>query len=301
MAIKEQWAELLEPGLRTIFEVQMEALAAASPVPALFNVISSDKASEYFMGIGGFGDWKEYEGRIEYDHNDQLYKTTLTHKTYTDAFKVEMELVEDDLYNVINSRPRGMALSAARTREKHAASIFNNAFSSSYTGGDAVALCATNHPLSPTHASDTHGNKGTSALTYDSLVTTRRLMREYVDDRGELIPMNPDTLVVPAELEENAFSIVQTMNKVDVADYHANFIGSRINRVVVWDYLTNAKDWFVLDSQLAKIHLLWIDRSPIDFAMDPTSNFSLEARYRGRGRWSYGFSDWRWIYGHDVT
>ena len=75
MAISEQWAELLEPGLRSIFQVQRDALAARSVVPVLFNVVTSSKAEEHDLGMGGFSDWHEYEGAIEYDDNEQLYKT----------------------------------------------------------------------------------------------------------------------------------------------------------------------------------------------------------------------------------
>jgi len=39
----------------------------------------------------------------------------------------------------------------------------------------------------------------------------------------------------------------------------------------------------------------------LDFAMDPTSDYTLEARFRGYMRYSYGWSDWRWVYGHTVT
>ena len=131
MAISEQWAELLEPGLRAIFEAQREALAAESRIPALFNVVPSTKAEEHDLGMGGFGDWPEYEGAIEYDDPEELYKVTYTHVEYVKGFKVERKLVDDDQYNVINRRPRGLALSAVRTREKHAASVFNNAFSTS--------------------------------------------------------------------------------------------------------------------------------------------------------------------------
>jgi len=77
-------------------------------------------------------------------------------------------------------------------------------------------------------------------------------------------------------------------------------VQSRIKSVVVWDYLTDEESWFVLDSGLAKMHLLWIDREPLEFAMDPASDFRLEARYRGYMRYSYGWSDWRGVYGHNV-
>lgn len=95
MAISEQWAELLEPGLRQVFYTQRDALAATSRIPMLFNVIGSTKAQEHFLGVGGMGDWAEYRGAIEYDDFDQLYKTTLTHKEYVKGFKVERKLVDD--------------------------------------------------------------------------------------------------------------------------------------------------------------------------------------------------------------
>lgn len=301
MAISEQWAQLLEPGLRAIFSVQRAALAAASKIPMLFNVEGSTKAQEHYLGAGGMSDWDVYEGAIEYDDFDQLYKTTFTHVEYVKGFKVERKLVDDDQYNQINARPRQLALSEVRTREKNAASVFNNAFSSSYTGGDSVALCSSSHPLAPTHSGDTHDNAGTTALDYQAVVDTRELMRAFVDDREELIPVTPDILLVPPELEEEAYTIWRTMNKPDTADFHDNFVQGFLRQVIVWDYLTDANNWFLIDSAMAKEFLIWLNRIPTEFAMDPTSDFRLEARFRGYARYSYGWSDWRFVYGHEVT
>jgi phage major head subunit gpT-like protein len=309
MAISEQWAQLLEPGLRSIFNITFGELAAASRIPMLFNVMNSAKSSEYFLGVGGMSDWNAYKGTIEYDDPEQGYKTTLTHEEYSKGFKVERKLVDDDLYNVINQRPRGLALSAARTREKHAASVFNNAFSTSYAGGDSQPLCeSAGHPYSPSNAS-TQTNEGSYALTYDNIVTVRRLMREFKDDRGELIPINPDTLLVPPELEATGYEALNTFNagstqQADLTDYAARLVGAgaphSVN-LIVWDYLTDANAWFMIDSRLAKEHLLWLDRTQMEFALDPTSNFRLEARYRGYMRYSYGWSDWRWVYGNNPS
>lgn len=301
MAISAQWAELLEPGLRAIFNTQRDALVAESRIPALYNVVSSNKAQEHDLGMGGFGDWEQYAGRIEYDENDQLYKTTYTHVEYVRGFKVERKLVDDDQYNVINKRPSGLALSAVRTREKHAASVFNNAFSSSYIGSDGEQLCDTAHPLSPETGARTHGNMGTTALDYDAVIATRKLMRAYVDDRGEMVPVNPNTILVPPELEDTAWQIANTINKPGTADNDGNFVRSTGLRVIVWDYLTDPNNWFMLDPALAKLYLNWFDRVPLEFEMDPTSDFTLEARFRGYMRYSYGFSDWRWVYGHEVA
>lgn len=298
--ISEQWAELLEPGLREIFNVTRDALAAESRIPTLFSVQSSTKAQEHFLGAGSMSDFQEYEGAIPYDDLDELYKTTFTHAEYAKGFTVERKLVDDDQYGMITPQPRQLALAAMRTREKHGASVFNNAFSASYVGGDAVALCGS-HPLSPTHSGDTHSNTGTTALSYDAVVATRKLMRSYVDDRNELIPVNPDTLIVPPELEDTAYTIVNSQLKPGTGNNDANYASSLVRQVVVWDYLTDANNWFLADSMLAKNHLLWLDRVPLEFAVDPTSDFNLKANYRAYMRYSYGWSDWRWVYGHNVT
>jgi len=306
MAISENWAELLEPGLRQIFEITRAPLVAQSVIPVLFDVQTSTENAEDHLGLGGFGDWNEYEGAIEYDENDQGYKTTLTHKEYVRGFKVERKLVDDDQYNIINARPRGLALAAQRTREKHAAEVFIYSFTATgYNGGDGVSLCDGSHPYSPENAS-TQDNEGTSALSYDSVVETRRLMREFKDDRGELVPINPDLILVPPELEETASRIVNTMNGgspqiPDQANFADNFVQRQGIRYLVWDYLTDANDWWMIDSQLAKLYLKWYDRVPLEFTMDPTSDFRLEARFRGYMRYSYGWADWRWVYGHTVT
>ncbi len=300
MAITEQWAQLLEPGLRAIFEKQRTALAAESRLPALFNMQSSSKAQEHDLSVGAFGTWDEYEGLINYDDNEQGFKTTYTPVEYTKGFKVERKLVDDDLYNVINKRPAGLARSAVLTREEHGASVFNNAFSSSYVGGDSVELCGA-HPYSPSNAS-TQSNAGSTALSYEAVVATRKLMRAFTDDRGNLVQINPSLILVPPELEDTANDIVETMSGAPgTADNSNNFVRGVGISYLVWDYLTDANNWFLLDTGLANMYSNWFDRVPLEFAMDPTSDFSLEARFRGYMRYSYGWSDWPWIYGHEVA
>lgn len=300
MAISEQWAELLEPGLREIFMQTSAALAAQSRIPMLFDVIPSGKAAEDFLSVGGMGNWEEYKGAIEYDDLNKGYKTTLTHAEYVRGFVIERKLVEDDQYSVFRDRPAELAMAAMRTREIHAASVFNNAFSTSYLGGDGKPLCEDDHPKGPSN-SGALDNEGALALSYANVVLTRQYMRAWTDDRGNLIPRNPDTILVPPELEDTAYEIVRTANVPSTADYRANFVQGFVRNVIVWDYLTDANAWFLIDSAAAKLALKWIDRVPLEFALDPTSDFNLQSRWRGYMRYSYGFKDWRWVYGNNPS
>jgi phage major head subunit gpT-like protein len=298
--ISENWAALLEPGLRQIFDTTRTGLAAVSRIPTLYNVLNSQKAQEHDLGIGGMSDWKEFKGAIEYDTFEKGFQTTYTHAEFAQGIAIERKLVDDDLYNIINARPRQLAISAMRKREKDAASLFNNAFSASYLGGDGKALCATDHPLSPSNATG-QSNKGTTALSYSSIVATRQLMRAYLDDRGELVAINPDTILVPPELEATAYEQLRSELKPDTANNNISFVNSLGIRVVVWDYLTDSNNWFMMDSQLMSLYLNWFERIPLEFVSHPASDFDLVARYRGYMRYSYGWSDWRFVYGHEVA
>lgn len=301
MAISEGFANLLEPGLRSIFFLQVDMLAAAAKMPLLFGVDTSSKASEKDLGIGGLADWKEYKGAIEYDDNYEGYKTTYTHTKFVRGFKVDEDLVNDQQYNIINKKPKALALAAGRKREKDAADIFNNAFASGL-GADSQYLCDGSHPFGPSNTASTQNNAGTSAISRASIISTRELMRSFTDDRGELIQVMPDTLLVPPELEEDAYIEARTPLKTGSGDNDLSFINSLGLKVIVWDYLTDANNWFMIDSQMAKAGMLnWIDRYPISFALDPTSDFRMEARYRGKMRYSLGWSDWKFVFGHLVT
>ena len=300
--ISENFGALLLPGLRRIFYDQYAALAAESRIPMLFNVLSSTKAVETDRGVGAFADWREYEGTIEYDEMEQLYEKNYTHVQFARGFTVERALYDDDQYNIINKKPAGLAMAAMRKREKDAAIVFNYAFtdSAAYHGSDGEELCASTHEYSPTNAS-TQTNAGSTALSYQAVVDTREAMRAFQDDRANLIPVTPDLILVPPELEEEVHSIVSTLNKVDITDYHTNFVAAKGLQYMVWDYLTDANNWFLIDRGLMKMYLTWFDRVPVEFAEDPTGDYNLQARYRGYMRYSYGYSDWRWVYGHAVT
>ena len=303
MAISEQWPELLEPGLRAIFFKQTAALAGTAKAPMLFDINPSDKAEEHDLAVGGFRDWGEYTGIIEYDNNYQGFKTTYTPKEFVDGFKVERKLIHDDLYNIINKRPFGLATAGMRKREKDAANIFNNAFTASgeSLGADSQSLCDGAHPHSPANLTSTQNNSGTSALSKESIIATHKLMELFTDDRGELITVVPDTLLVPKNLEPDAWLEANNPMETDSADRNESFVNSLGLKIIPWHYLTDDNNWWLIDSTLMKQHLNWFDLEPMEFVMDPASDFNLEAKFRGYMRYSLGWSDWPWIFGHEVA
>lgn len=292
----ENFGYLLDPGLRKIFMDEFQL--PGSQIDSLFGVEKSTKAVEYDLGIGGLGDLEEFTGTIGYGDFSQQYRTSYTHREWVKGIKIERKLVDDDQYSVINKRPQSLAMVAKRTKEKHAASVFNNAFNTSvFTGGDTHALCANAH----THvgSDETQDNLYTSALSPTALATARLGMRSFMDETDNLINSMGDLLLVPPELEQTAYEIVNTDREVDSANNNANFLKGKF-KVVVWDYLTDSDNWFLIDSKYSKLFLKWFDRIPTEFNKDKDFDTYI-SKWSVYQRYSYGFSDWKWILGSQVS
>lgn len=292
----ENFGLLLDPGLRKIF--MDEYMMPGSMIDQLYGVENSSKAVEYDYAIGGLGDLEEFDGTIPYSDFSGQYRVSYTHKEWVKGLKIERKLVDDDQYSVINKRPATLALVAKRTKEKHASSIFNNAFNTTiFAGGDTLALCASAHTSVGT--ATTQSNSGSTALSETSLAAARLAMRNYLDETDNLINSMGDVLLVPPELEQTAWEITMSDKKVDTANNNSNFFKSRY-RVVVWDYLSDTNNWFLIDSKYAKLFLKWFNRVPVEFNKDKDFDTYL-SKWSTYTRYSYGFSDWKWVYGSNVS
>jgi len=303
--ISEQWPRFVLPIVRR--EWYNRLIAVPSPASQFYGIERSTSSVEYSQGIGSGGLVPEYnssaaEGKaaaIEYDSFNPLYEKTFTHKEYAKGLEIGRKLYDDNQSGLIRRKAATLGDEYGTTRATHMASVFNNAFSSSYLGADGKALCATDHPTSPT-VSTAVVNKGTSALSYAAIVATMQAGKKMKDDRGNPLPFNYDVLYVPVELEATAIEETKGLLKPGIADNTASALQGAGLRIVADPYLTDANNWFMIDSMKSNLHLLWFDRVSPELSMDPTSDFNLVARYRGYMRYSFGWDSFQWVYGHEV-
>lgn len=297
--------------LRDVFFDQLTSIADPNQdILQFFNMQNSTEAVERDEGIGGFSNIPAYTGTIPYQSFEQLYQKTYTPIEFADGLAVERKLVDDDRYNVISRRTELFGMAYDRTIYADATAVFSNAFSTTYTRfdntvinvacGDGKALCATDHPLSPTNAG-TQSNKGTGALTYDNVIAARQAMYAFTDSKGNPLVSSPDVLLVPTSLDATADKILQSPGDPNTANRAANVVGTGGLRKVMSRYLTDQNDWFLIDSRLAGMYLNWFWRMRPEFEFDPTSVYQLTYRYRGYMRYSYGANAWWWIYGNSVA
>jgi len=292
----ENFGYLLDPGLRKVFEAEYNL--PDTKREKLFGVENSSKAVEYDYALGSLGDLSEFDGTIPYDTLSGQYRVSYTHKEWVKGMKIERKLVDDDQYSVINRQPQALALVAKRTQEKHASSVFNNAFNTSvFAGGDALALCASAHTQVGT--ATTQSNAGSSALSATALAAARLAMRDFRDDQDNLLMTQSDLLLVPPELEQTAYELTQSDGKPGTADNDPNFLKGKF-QVIVWDYLSDANNWFLMDSRLAKMYLKWFNRVPVEFNKDKDFDTYI-SKWSTYTRYAYGFSHWSFIYGANVS
>ena len=301
------FADLLKPGLKSIFDIGMSR--PATMIEMLFKIESSTRFEEQYQGMGTTGLVTVFDGTVPYVDYDAGYRTDIRNYEFAQGIQVERRLVDDEQYNQINQRASNMADSFQTTRETDAVNIFINGFTDSGTnrmgastnGADGVGLLSAAHPHSPANSSTTQANEGTLALTIDNLDTTRQAMRNFTDDAGQLLGINPNMLLVPPELERTATQLVseRALYEPGSAQYDVNMFSGRF-QPVVWDRLTDSNAWFLIDSNLMKQHLIWQWRIRPEFSTADDFD-GLTAKFRGYMRYGIGWTDWRWVYGQNPS
>jgi len=215
-------------------------------------------------------------------------------------FIVTEEAVSDNKFMAISDAARSLVKSFKATKERLAAAIFNNAFTTA-TAADGVALCSTAHLQYPT------GNtaKNTLSTAADLSVSSAQLCMNDIDstedDRGiptnisadRIIVSNPTMAFLASEIfksygrsdtanrADNAFRMMpeyagmQILKKKWIEDEDAYFFLPRDNR----DHGLKYKEWWPFSTD-----------NSIDFK---TGNLM----YKAKERYVFGATKWQGIFG----
>jgi hypothetical protein len=294
------WASDFAPVVYEFFKTGVDMVP--SLIPTLYNVQGSMDAKEYRKGVGGTSTvvWDEYNltGQTGHADIDPGYATTFEHSNYTARFSVKRNDINDrGGISVVQTGLQEMGISAAQKRETDAASTFVNAFDSDFTGADGVSLCNASHPQGPNDTGTTYSNTGTAAFNYTNVKAARQAMRNFVDQQGNPLFRNATLGLVPIELNDEVLEITTLQGKPGTANNDANaIVGFEFRQ---WDYLTDANDWWLLDPIWMRQHLQWFDRAPLTMMI--VDETTTDVTYEFHMRYSYGWTDPRFVYGNEVT
>jgi hypothetical protein len=297
MAIsRAQLAKELEPGLNALFG--MEYARYEDEHAEIFDTESSDRAFEEEVLIVGFGNARDKsEGQsVGYDSASEGFTARYTHETVALAFALTEEAVEDNLYDRLGARyTKALARSMAHTKQVKAANVLNNAFNSSFAGGDGVELVSNAHPLA---GGGTFSNRPSaySDLNETSLEDALISISTFVDDRNMILALQGVKLIVPPQLQFVADRLLETPGRVGTADNDINAIrnmGMLPQGYAVNHFLTDTDAWFVkTDVPDGFKHF---ERSPVATSMEGDFDTG-NVRYKARERYSFGFSNPRAVF-----
>jgi hypothetical protein len=264
----------------------------------LFGTYGSTKAFEEDVGTSGLGLANVLnEGEaVSYDSMQQGFVTRYNHVKYGLGFIITQEMIDDDQYMIVaQKRSRALAMSLRQTKEIVGANVYNRAFNSSYTGGDAKELCATDHP---NVAGGTYANELTTAADLSEAALEQAVidLMSFTNDRGLKISVMPTKLVIPSALIFEADRILKSPLRVssDNNDINALKLGGWIPNVTVNHYLTDSDAWFLLTN--VQDGMKYFERKADSFSED--NDFDTDnLKYKAVARYSFGWTDPRGIFG----
>jgi len=298
MAIsRSQLLKELLPGLNALFGLEYKRYGEEHK--EIYEIEASERSFEEETKLSGFSaaPVKNEGGAISYDNAQEAFTARYSHETIALGFSITEEAIEDNLYDSLSARyTKALARAMSYTKQVKGASVLNNGFSSSYLGGDGVALFSTSHPL-------TNGgtNSNTAATPTDlnetSLEAATIQIAAWTDERGLLIAAKPRKLVIPPALMFVATRLLETNLRVGTNNNDINAIknnGTIPEGYTVNHFLTDTNAWFLLTD--VPNGLKMFERTPLQNSMDGDFDTG-NVRYKSRERYSFGWSDPLGIWG----
>ena len=298
MAIsRAQLLKELLPGLNALFG--LEYARYGEEHKEIYETETSERSFEEETKLSGFSaaPVKNEGSAIRYDNAQEAWTARYNHETIALGFSLTEEAIEDNLYDSLSARyTKGLARAMAYTKQVKAAAVINNGFSSSYPGGDGVALFSTSHPLV---SGGTNSNTPATAadLNETSLENAVIQIAAWTDERDLLIAAKPRKLIVPSALQFVATRLLETELRVGTNNNDINAIknnGAIPEGYTINHFLTDVNGWYLTtDVPNGMKHFV---RTPLQNSMDGDFDTG-NVRYKSRERYSFGWSDPLGIFG----
>lgn len=253
---------------------------------------------DVMMSTLGLASIKTQGSPVKYDSANQLYTTRYTHIQYGLGFVITQEMMEDGTalkYGKIFAEATKQSM--LRSREIIAAGVYINGFNSAYTmgdSGDGQALFSNGHPTPSGNFSNVPVTPATmSEAALEQAIIDVSLFK---DNRGQIISVVPDKLIVPVALQFQTHRVLNSVLQNNTAGNAINAIrdmGMFPGGVVVNPYLSSTSNYFIKTDQKG---LNFFNRK--DITMSDDNEFDTEnMKFKSLMRFSQGWSDPRAVYG----
>jgi len=288
--------KLLWPGLNQIWGIAYNEYI--QEWKELFEIHQSDKHYEEDVALSGTGLAPVLPdgAQISYDTMKQVFVTRYTHVAYALGYIITRQEIDDNLYDEFGKdRTIALARSLNQARENVGANVYNRAFNGSYTGGDGVSLLNTSHPTEAgvqSNKPDTDVDLSEAALEQAAIA-----IANFKDNRGNRIAIRPQKVIVPVQLQFEVDRILKNPLRPATAERDINALfqmnifpeGFAVNH-----YLSDPDAWFVRTDCMKGMK--YFSRTEPEFSSDNDFE-TFNAKFKAYARFSFGWTDWRALYG----
>ena len=294
--------DLLLPGLRGV-EGKYEMIP--SQYDKIFTKHDSKLALERTaeMRYLGLAQLKSEGAQTSFDSGaGERFVYNQEHSEIALGYAITRKAIDDNLYKTqFHPSNLGLIESFQQTKEIYAANILNTATTyNANVGGDGVSLCSTSHPID----GNTVANKPTTDVDLNeaTLLNAMIAIRTNFRDMANLkVFARGRKLIVPPQLEPVAIRLLKTELRPGTADNDVNAIlttaGGLPEGYMVNDFLTSSFAWFLLTNIDG---LSYMER--VKFETDMQVDFVTDnLLVKGYERYSFGYYNWRSIYGSFPT
>jgi phage major head subunit gpT-like protein len=294
--------DLLLPGLRGI-EGKYEMIP--SQYDKIFTKHDSKMALERTaeMRFLGLAQLKTEGGQTAFDNSaGERYVYNQEHVEIALGYAITRKAIDDNLYKT-QFMPSNLGLmeSFQQTKEIYGANVLNTATTyNASVGGDGVSLLNYSHPIDGGTVANTPLVQ--VDLNESSLLNGMIAIRtNFKDQAGLKVFARGRRLVVPPALEPTAIRLTKTELRPGTANNDVNAImmtaGGLPEGYMVNDFLTNSRGWFLLTNIDG---LSYMER--VKFETDMQVDFVTDnLLVKGYERYSFGYYNWRSIYGSTPT
>lgn len=333
--------DILQEPIKMILDNEQEAFEKDSIISKVFVMKTSDKYREEYRSTTAMDGFKPTEDMEVAGISDfqESYNKQFVFQTWTNSFVVSKQTIEDNMSMTIEPKAMGFIKSFGRTREQYAVAMLGAALGKvnndlKITAASGLGMDTTDGTIEGTKQQYFHNaHKGVlingaskvtqsnkfyavvdgltnnnpiaadvEALVLDVIGQVESIMNKYKDDKGNIVPVEVDTIVMG-----DNYRLRDIIERGLKSKYGAAMGGNGVNlkygryNLVVSPYLSNVDGFENSDNSLILLSssrnreglgAVWFDRKPLEVRsyIDDKTEANVWA---GRARFGAGFGDFR--------
>lgn len=310
----DEWATLLDS---VIFDSEAQRNNYDNIVSALTIEKSSKRWGEKSITMGGLGDFQaKTEGAAAtQDDYEQGYEKFVEHATFALEVEISKELKDDNMIDTARQKTINLVQAYKRTRARlttqaitgavgAATSISFNGATIDITTGDGKALFNEAHTLKSV-VGTTQCNFFSDVLGSTTVVLNKasNKMRNFKDDKGNVLGFMPDTVILPGNDPEYEDFVKRVIGSDGEVGTNNNDINTQRGK---WKYVVDPEWTPTISSTNHPVILLsseamkalqgtkFYDRTKLDIMTDVDVH-SRNLTYNGFARMSITHPNWRHV------